>query len=230
MSGLRVATYNVHDCIGRDGVYAPERVAEVVGSLEADLVALQEVTLDHAGDVVGLMQQRTGLQAVDGTLFERGIGRYGNLLLSRCQILGQGLHDLSYPDREPRGAIEAHIGSGRGEYRVLGTHLGLSRGERASQIARIEQLSSRLADPVILLGDLNVWWGRWSFSSLRRQGFALTGIRSFPSRPLPFFALDRIGVTPPAVITRCWRERNRLTAVASDHLPVVAEIETIAPP
>ena len=41
---LRVATYNVHACVGTDGRHDPNRVASVVAELEADIIALQEFT------------------------------------------------------------------------------------------------------------------------------------------------------------------------------------------
>ena len=41
---LRVATYNVHACVGTDGRHDPDRVASVIGELDADIVALQEFT------------------------------------------------------------------------------------------------------------------------------------------------------------------------------------------
>jgi endonuclease/exonuclease/phosphatase family metal-dependent hydrolase len=40
---LRVATYNIHRCRGLDRRTDPSRVADVVASLEADVIALQEV-------------------------------------------------------------------------------------------------------------------------------------------------------------------------------------------
>jgi endonuclease/exonuclease/phosphatase family metal-dependent hydrolase len=40
---LRVMTYNIHSCKGRDGAVRPERVAEVIARHSPDLVALQEV-------------------------------------------------------------------------------------------------------------------------------------------------------------------------------------------
>ena len=40
---LRIATYNVHRCRGLDGRTRPERIADVLRSVEADVVALQEV-------------------------------------------------------------------------------------------------------------------------------------------------------------------------------------------
>ncbi|MGD8906982.1 MAG: hypothetical protein PVG58_08825, partial [Gammaproteobacteria bacterium] len=41
--GLRVATWNVHSCIGTDGRHSPDRVRRLTRSMEADIVALQEV-------------------------------------------------------------------------------------------------------------------------------------------------------------------------------------------
>ena len=41
---LRVATYNVHSCVGTDGRHDPDRVASVITELDADIVALQEFT------------------------------------------------------------------------------------------------------------------------------------------------------------------------------------------
>ncbi|MDT8264805.1 EEP domain-containing protein, partial [Roseomonas sp. DSM 102946] len=39
---LRVASYNVHKCVGRDGRFDPQRIAAVIGEMDADLVAIQE--------------------------------------------------------------------------------------------------------------------------------------------------------------------------------------------
>ena len=39
---LRVATYNVHSCVGSDGKHDPARIAAVINELDADVVALQE--------------------------------------------------------------------------------------------------------------------------------------------------------------------------------------------
>ena len=39
---LRVATYNIHRCRGLDGRTSPARIAEVIASVEPDIVALQE--------------------------------------------------------------------------------------------------------------------------------------------------------------------------------------------
>ena len=40
---LRVASYNLHGCVGRDGARDAERIAEVIAELGCDTVGLQEV-------------------------------------------------------------------------------------------------------------------------------------------------------------------------------------------
>ena len=36
---LAVASYNIHRCIGGDGIASPERTAEVLRELDADIIA-----------------------------------------------------------------------------------------------------------------------------------------------------------------------------------------------
>ncbi|WP_415914697.1 endonuclease/exonuclease/phosphatase family protein, partial [Paraburkholderia sp. J41] len=42
---LRFVTWNIHGAVGTDGVRAPGRIARVLQTLDADVVALQEVPL-----------------------------------------------------------------------------------------------------------------------------------------------------------------------------------------
>jgi endonuclease/exonuclease/phosphatase family metal-dependent hydrolase len=226
---LRVATYNVHDCVGRDGVYAPHRIAAIVAELRADLVALQEITLDHAGEVVALLERTTAMQAIDGTLFERGVGRYGNLLLSRWSVEAQDLHDLPFVGREPRGLIKATVAVEGKACVVFATHLGLSRRERRQQILKLATLLPNEDLPVILMGDFNIWEGLSALRHLTDLGFITTGTRSYPTRSRPFLPLDRILVRRPGRILANWYKRGRLTPIASDHFPVVADVELARP-
>ena len=48
-STITVATYNIHDAVGGDGRFAPERIVAVLAEIDADIVALQEVGADHDG-------------------------------------------------------------------------------------------------------------------------------------------------------------------------------------
>jgi endonuclease/exonuclease/phosphatase family metal-dependent hydrolase len=222
---LRVATYNTHDCIGRDGKYSPERIADVILEMRADLVALQEITLDHAGDLVAHLEKTTGMLTVDGTIFDRGVGRYGNVLLSRYGVLEQRLHDLSYSGSEPRGVIDTVLMIEGHPLRVLATHLGLTSPERTDQIRRLANLLTDDLHPTVLLGDFNVWLIMRPFAELRNLGFTYTDIRTFPTWPFPLLSLDRIFVRAPVVIKRCSRHDSPNSWIASDHFPVVAEVE-----
>ena len=83
-----------------------------------------------------------------------------------------------------------------------------------------------LAAPTLLMGDLNEWylWGRplrWLHSHFRERPMAPP---TFPARR-PVFALDRIWVAPAGSLRRLQRHTSPLARIASDHLPLVAEVE-----
>lgn len=222
---IRVATYNAHDCIGRDGVYDPARIAHIVAAIDADVVALQEVTLDHAGDVLATLQHVTGMQAVDGTLFDRGVGRYGNVLLTHHAVTAQRLHDLSFGGREPRGLVDAVIAINGRSCRVAATHLGLNIAERKQQIRRLATVLADDARPAVLMGDFNVWFGAGAFAPLAEIGFVQHPLRSFPTWWMPLLPLDRVLVRGSTLSQRVWRHDEPPASVASDHFPVVAEFD-----
>jgi endonuclease/exonuclease/phosphatase family metal-dependent hydrolase len=48
MDRFRIATYNIHKGRGLDGRVSIERIARVLGEIDADLIALQEV-VSHEG-------------------------------------------------------------------------------------------------------------------------------------------------------------------------------------
>lgn len=222
---MRVATFNVHDCIGRQGGFDPGRTAKVLAELDADLIALQEVTVDPAGELIRRFEAATGLRGIDGSLFERGVGRYGNLVLARDPVIETRLHDLSFAEREPRGVVEVLLDVGEGPFRVLATHLGLRSVERRMQIQR---LAAMVADDylgVVLLGDFNVWWWSTALRQLSAAGFRQASVRSFPTWPSPVVALDRVLVRRPLTIRRCWRHESPLARIASDHFPVLADLQ-----
>jgi len=218
---VRLATYNVRDCVGRDGRYDPQRIASLLRELDADLIALQEVTLDHTGEVVALFKSSLQMHAVDGSLFQRGVGRYGNVLLTREPTLERQLHDLSYRGREPRGCIDAVFEIAGQPIRVLSTHLGLRHRERREQLACIAR---HAANAQLLIGDLNLWWQRRALAPLAALGYTELPLRTFPTYPRPMAALDRILVRTPLRIRRCWRHDTPRARIASDHFPLLAEV------
>lgn len=226
-AGLRVATWNIHRCVGRDAVMSPARCAAVLREIDADIVALQEVEFrpDEPGDALAILAQEGGYRAVPGATLLRADAHYGNAILTRLELGHVRRHDLSVPGREPRGALDLDLSLERARLRFVATHLGLRPGERRSQVRRLLSLLQRdRCDFTILAGDLNEWflWGR-PLRMLHRQFPDTPHRRTWPSHA-PVFALDRIWAHPPAALQSLEVHRSPLARVASDHLPLVADI------
>jgi endonuclease/exonuclease/phosphatase family metal-dependent hydrolase len=73
---LRVATYNIHRAVGADGRLQPERTARVVLSLDADLVALQEVEMPALPSTRLLLSRfaEAGYRSLLGLFLARDLG------------------------------------------------------------------------------------------------------------------------------------------------------------
>ena len=230
MSPLRVVSYNIHQCVGADGRRLPERVGEVLREIDADVVALQEVDASPGPTSDSMQMQylaaRLGLHAIAGPTILRHDGHYGNALLTRRPVLDLRHVDLTVYRREPRAAIDVDLDAGGRTVRVIATHLGLLPGERRFQARRLLDLLGPERDvPVILCGDINEWFGigrplRW----LNRRLGRCSRIRTFPAA-FPLFALDRVWATHPASVVRVAVHHSRAARQASDHLPLVADVE-----
>jgi endonuclease/exonuclease/phosphatase family metal-dependent hydrolase len=231
MTAFRVATYNVHKCIGLDRRRDPVRIASVIRELDGDIVGLQEVDNRFAGSPesaqMDFLARETGYQAVPGPTIKLTNGHYGNVLLTRWPVVKKREIDLCFTCREPRGALETILSVHGHEVRVIVTHLGLARAERRHQIAQlVECLGEETpAQLTVLVGDLNEWLpvSRGLRQIHRRLGRS-PGLMSFPSW-WPLVALDRIWVSPKEAMKKIGVHSSKLSRRASDHLPVVAELD-----
>lgn len=224
---LRVATYNVHRCVGRDGRYDPARIVRVLRALDADVIALQELEWNpkDALDTLADFARQLDYRSVPGPTLLGGNGHYGNALLTRLPVREVRHQDLSYGRREPRGALDVSLDTAAHTLRVIATHLGLRPAERRMQMkSLLDMLQKSAHRTTVLMGDLNEWflWGR-PLRWLHRRFGRTPAPPTFPAR-LPLLALDRIWVLPQEHLLQLAVHVAQPAGVASDHLPVVADI------
>lgn len=221
---LRIASYNVHGCVGSDGGRDPGRIAAVILETGCDTVGLQEV--HHAE----MLAARTGLTLIEGRPHMWHERHVGNALLTRRPVIDVRHHEYGWEGCEPRGALDVELDVDGDAVRVIVTHLGLKPVERRYQVGKILDLirHSPLDQRVLVLGDINEWLPlgrplRWMHALLGHS----PSERSFPSR-WPLFALDRVWVRPRHALLAFGAHRSPLARFASDHLPVKAIVATHA--
>lgn len=226
---LKVASYNVHGCVGRDGRRDVGRIARIIEQLDADIIALQEVESRRAAPgeplQMDILAHIVGLTAVSAPTLERADGHFGNALLTRLPLGTVRKLDLTFGRREPRGAIDVDFDVAGTPVRVIATHLGLLPSERRHQVQRIlETVADQYEGLIVLLGDINEWlvagrplrWLHGRFGECRARA-------TFPAW-FPVFALDRIWVHPKDALVHFEAVDTPETRTASDHLPVRAEV------
>ncbi|HXC39977.1 MAG TPA: endonuclease/exonuclease/phosphatase family protein [Burkholderiales bacterium] len=224
---VRIASYNIHLGIGRDGAFEPARIAAVIAETGADVVALQEISLGAPGfDMLHYLCEATGMAGVAGPTLVTARGEYGNAVLSRHPVTAAVRLDMSVPGREPRGALDVRADCNGRPLRIIATHFGLRPAERRAQalmmLAHVQKSAGEDAAPLVLTGDVNEWflWGR-PLRWLHRHFGHSPMPPSFPSGH-PLLALDRIWAKPAQALHAVRAHKSALARMASDHLPVTA--------
>ena len=242
---IRIATYNIHKCRGMDRRVSPERIAEVIRELDADIVALQEVVRAPKQDQLAEVAKLAGYSHCAFGENRKHLGHgYGNGLLSRFSIEQSRNYDVTVPRREPRGLLRADIRlPGSRLLHILNVHLGTGFRERRTQASLLLHeevlLSKEFSAPRILLGDFNEWTRglatrrlsehmRSAESSDQQSSADRTGtsrrMRSYPGI-LPILHLDHIYYDDALTLKSFILHRSRTALVASDHLPLLAAFD-----
>lgn len=228
---LRLLTYNIHHAEGRDGKIDLDRIAGVVLSLKPDIVCLQEVdrhlSRTNRLDFPALLSEKLGMPVVFSANYHFDEGEYGNATFSRLPLISwENVALPGGPGLEPRGCLETvYQWEGR-DVKVWNTHLGLKPEEREQQSRHL--LREGFAPNLLLCGDMNE---NTAGAGMRLVVQALgedeeARICDDPTFPAgdPLKRIDHIFAGMDYLVTRCEVVRNETTRVASDHLPVFAEI------
>ncbi len=236
MNHFRIATYNIHKGRGLDGRIRMERIARVVEQIDADILVLQEV-VSHEGRSIedhqaSYLADRFGYHARIGETRKHHGGIYGNVTLSRWSFDLARHVDLSVAGREERGVLRTDIRVGSQLLHVFNVHLGTAHRERRTQAVRlIDESLLRAIDisgPRIVLGDFNEWTHGLVTRTLSAE-FHLTDLRDHLPRTraypaiLPLLNLDHIYFDHQLQVRGAKFLRNRLSIMASDHLPLIAD-------
>ncbi len=235
---IRVATYNIHRCRGLDGRTLPARIADVIRTIDPDLIALQEVigagahSTGHAeelGALLGMGWVMAPTRHLRGSLF-------GNVVLSRHPIIHHTHYDLSWKTCEPRGCQRVDVAFGDDRLHLYNVHLGTAFLERRYQAGRLKTIvhDRRVGSPKVVLGDFNEWMKGLATSTLNEQlqsidlRVHLRRRRTYPG-VFPVLHLDHIYYEGEVEVVKVELPRTRLSLMASDHLPLVADLRVQFP-
>jgi endonuclease/exonuclease/phosphatase family metal-dependent hydrolase len=239
---LRVATYNVHGCVGTDGQRSESRIAEVIASMSADIVGLQELDLGRSrssyADQAALIAAQLGWKYHFHPAMRRGDEQYGNAIVSRFPIALKRADEMPgvapWYCREKRIAIWMQADTHLGRVHIINSHFGLGRDERRLQAELLvgpTWLGSIAPDePAILLGDFNSVRSSRAHRLIaghlrdaRTLVLPARTFRTFPTR-FPYLAVDHIFVNPALSPTHLNVHRTPLARLASDHFPLICEL------
>ena len=230
---LLVASYNIRKSVGLDWRRQPDRILSVIGEIDADIVALQEVdrrfgqrtsslSVEHIVAATDYLPVRFGARPTS-------LGWHGNTILVRkgAEVL---LHRrLHLPALEPRGAVMADVAINGMVVRVIGMHLGLVglwRKRQALAVLRhLEALEEKL--PTVIMGDLNQWTteGGALAHFAKTHNIVAPGPSFHASRPL--LELDRIITDLDFVVEQAGVHTSAQARLGSDHLPVWARLRLV---
>lgn len=219
---LRVMTYNVHNCVGDDGIKSYKRCAEVVIGAMPDIVAVQEVdsmTTRNNCYVLGEMAKHCGYHAYYHRTIPYKGGSYGIGVLSKEKALSVDFRPLPCR-REPRGLLIVEMK----HYYLLATHLSLVRADRLASVEIIREVASKLNKPVFIAGDMNATPTSAPMVAFKEFCSVLNDEDKYTiSAKNPRACIDYVlGVNGKFQVIR---DKVIYSSLASDHLPLYVDVK-----
>lgn len=207
ISGLRVATYNIHKGVSGMGLRKRLEIHNLglaVEALDADLVFLQEVRLFNHQEARRFARSPQGwpqggqadylapegYEAAYRTNAVTRQGEHGNALLSRWPLGDVGHRDVSDHRFEQRGLLHVPVSWNGMRVHAVVVHLGLVHASRVRQVQRLAQyIQSTVPEDELLVvaGDFNDWGekldGPMADLGLTRAFTPLQSAQDQPDRP-----------------------------------------------
>jgi endonuclease/exonuclease/phosphatase family metal-dependent hydrolase len=249
LKSIKVVSYNIHRAIGIDRKFAPERIIDILTSIDADVALLQEVDEGvPRSNELNLAQVLADSCDYPYHALSHNVslkkGHYGNATLSRFPITRQSNIDLTIEDKKKRGCQHTtlQISDSKTDFQfleVFNLHLGLSARERQKQAGKLfkskEFAELALEQPCVVGGDFNDWRSLLRALFIIGKDFSCAtdktsfrgnevALKTFPSFA-PRGGLDRIYYRGKMTCSQVSTTKMRVARLASDHLPVVATFQ-----
>jgi len=232
---LRVMTYNIHVGIGMDKKMDLKRIAGVINQEHPDLVGLQEVDRGvertQRVDEIAEIAQLTRMEyAFAYNLHYQG-GQYGVAILSRFPIMTIDHRRYGNTrEKERRGMIRVEVAVNGKTINFVTTHLDYQYED--GRVFEAEQLLKALEEvkgPLIVVGDFNDLPVAAAYQRMNAQfrdawiesqadGEGLSYPADKPAKRIDYIFYR---TSDPVRARKAWT----VDTLASDHLPVVAELE-----
>ena len=232
---LRVMTYNIHVGVGMDKKLDLQRIADVIKGARPDLVGLQEVDrgvkrTEGKDEIVELAAMTKMEYAFAPNLDYQG-GKYGVAILSRLPIKNTE-HRMFENKREAerRGMLRIEVEVDGKTLHFITTHLDYQFEDgRLFETEQMLKFLESVKGPTIVVADLNdvptgsayqlirtKFDDAWVTSGAKTEGF------SYPADK-PLKRIDHIFYRTGDRMRA--RKSWVIEALASDHIPVLSELE-----
>lgn len=234
---VKLLTYNLHHGEGEDGRLDLKRISGIISAIRPDYAGLQEI--DSMAARTGRVNQAaeyarlTDMEWVFAKAIPLGDGAYGNAALSRFPI-GRTVR-IPLPGGEPRVALVTDIDlsdgqdPGRSTVTFIDTHLMVGGDAESDRLESARIINAYIRNPangdtsrpMILLGDMNAGKGSTCIAEFQKQW-----------RSAEFdYGIDWVFFRPANRwrFLRASKPDTGDAAIASDHLPVLQEMELLRP-
>ena len=228
-------SYNIHVGVGMDKKLDLQRIADVINAAKPDLVGLQEVDRGvkrtEGKDEIAELASMTRMEYAFAPNLDYQGGKYGVAILSRFPIKTTE-HRMFENKREAerRGMLRVEVEVGGQKLNFVTTHLDYQFED--GRLFETEQMLKFLEDvkgPLIVVADFNdvpagsayrlmstKFDDAWVASGVRADGFSYPADK--PVKRIDHIFYRSVG---GARAKKAWV----IPALASDHIPVMAEIE-----
>lgn len=235
---IRVAVYNTHWCTGIDGVSSPQRIAEVLKSLNADVIALNEIDRNYdprsnyedqlqiIADALEMnyqFQKTTWKSAIPAS--GNKPREFGHAILSKLPIEFLDARIFDTYSTHYHGLLEAKIVVKDQPILFYVTHLDTDPSTLHAQSMQLKRWMEEREGTKILMGDLNAVPEDLSIRYVK-NGM----VDAFENEPNAFtFKSNNPTIRIDYILGSSdveFANSNVVKTLASDHFPIVTEFKT----